>query len=115
MSAYHHKNQENCKFGIVFDCEDINDKKNLSHRSKTLSKEKGPQILKNVSNPVFKRTAIDFDEELLIIKQLVDEDNKEKCENASPAVEEKVKASTNSEKKTKIKGKETKSKWKSWH
>ena len=77
MSAYHDKNQENCKIGIGFDYEDPKDKKNLSHRSKNLSKEKGPHILKNVSNPIFKRTTVDFDEELLVIKQqLLDEDNK---------------------------------------
>ena len=88
MSVYHDKNQENYKIGIGFDYEDTKDKNNLSHISKTLSKEKGPQILKNVSNPVFKRTTVDFDEELLIIKQqLLDEDNKDKCENSSRAVE----------------------------
>ena len=88
VSAYHDKNQENYKIGIGFDYEDTKDKKNLSHISKTLSKEKGPQILKNVSNTVFKRTSVDFDDELLIIKhKLLDEDNKEECENSSPAVE----------------------------
>ena len=84
------------KFGFGY--EYTKDKKILSHGSKTLSKEKGPQILKNVSNPVFKRTTVDFDEELIGIKQQqLDEDNKKKCENSSHAVEEKVKASTNAE------------------
>ena len=69
VSAYHDKNQENCKFGIGFDYEDTKNKKNPSYKSKIPSKEKGPQILKNISNPVFKRTTIYFDEELLVIKQ----------------------------------------------
>ena len=52
--------------------------------------------MKNVSNPIFKKTVVDFDEELLVIKQqLLDEDNKEKCESSSPIVEEEVKANTN--------------------
>ena len=77
VSAYHDKNQQNCKIGIDFDYVDTKDKKNLSYKSKTPSKEKGPQILKNISNPVFKRTTVDFDEELLVIKQqLLDEDIK---------------------------------------
>ena len=36
---------------------------------KLLLKKKVLKILKNVSNPVFKRTTIDFDEKLLVIKQ----------------------------------------------
>ena len=98
MSEYHDKNQENCKVGIGFDYEDPKDKKNLSHRSKILSKEKSPHILKNVSNPIFKRTIVDSDEELVVIKQqLLDEDNKENCENSSHVVEEKLKDNTNAE------------------
>ena len=82
VSAFHEKNQENCKIGIGFDYEAPKDKKNISHKAKNFSNEKGPQILKNVSNPIFKKTDVDFDEELLVIKQqLLDEDNKEKCES----------------------------------
>ena len=56
-----------------------------SYKSKTPSKEKGPQILKNISNRVFKRTTVDFDEELLLIKQqLLDEDNNQEGENSCP-------------------------------
>ena len=43
--------------------------KNFFIQIKNSSKEKGPQILKNISNPLFKRTTVDFDEELLVIKQ----------------------------------------------
>ena len=53
-------------------------------------------ILKNVSNPIFKKIVVDFDEELFVIKQqLLDEDNKEKCESSSPTVEKVVKLNTN--------------------
>ena len=98
MSAYHDKNQESCKIGIGFDYEDTKDKKSFSYTSKTPSKEKGPQILKNVPNPVFKRTTIDFDEELLVIKQqLLDEENNQEGENSCPKVNEKLKANTNAE------------------
>ena len=95
-SAYHDKNQENCKLGIGFDYEALKDKRTSSHKSKNFSNEKGPQILKNVSNPILKRTIIDFDEELFVIKQqLLDEYNQEKCGSSSPVDKEKVKASTN--------------------
>ena len=54
--------------------------------------------MKNVSNPVFKRTTVDFDEELLVIKQqLLDEDNKQEGENSLPEVTKKMKVNTNAE------------------
>ena len=96
VSAFHEKNQENCKIGIGFDYESPNSKKNLSHKNKNIANEKGPDVLKNVSNPIFKKLVVDFDEELLVIKQqLLDEDNKEKCESSRPAVEKVVKLNTN--------------------
>ena len=50
--------------------------KELLHKSQRTFQMIGPQILKNVSNPIFKRTVVDFDEEFLVIKQqLLDEDN----------------------------------------
>ena len=74
VNAFHEKNQENCKVGIGFDYEAPKDKRTPSHKSKNFSNEKGPQILKNVSNPIFKRTIVDFNEEFLVIKQqLLDE------------------------------------------
>ena len=48
MSVYHDKNKNNCKNGMGFDYEAPEDKNIFSHRSKNLSKEKGPHILKNV-------------------------------------------------------------------
>ena len=62
--------------------------------------------MKNVSNPVFKRTTVDFDEELLVIKQqLLDEDKKQEGENSCLVVTKKMKVNTNvesSEKEKKI-------------
>ena len=94
INAFHEKNQK--KYGIGFDYEAPKDKRTPSHKSKNFLNEKGPQILKNVSNPIFKKTIVDFDEEFLGIKQqLLDEDNQEKCESFNPIVEKEVKINTN--------------------
>ena len=55
VNAFHEKNQENYEVGIGFDYEAPKDKRTPSHNSKNFSNEKDPQILKNISNPIFKR------------------------------------------------------------
>ena len=45
---------------LVFTMKLLTYKRTPSHKSKNFSNEKGPQILKNVSNLIFKRTVVDF-------------------------------------------------------
>ena len=58
-----------------------------------------PHVLKNVTNPICKKTTVDFDEELLVIKQqFPDEDNERKSESFEHAAEKNVKTNVNVDK-----------------
>lgn len=87
VQEFHEKHQENAKVGIGFDYESLKKKKPiLTKENKTLVPG-NPHVLKTVKNPIFKKATVVFDEESLVIKQqLQDEDNLE-AEKTRPSVE----------------------------
>ena len=96
VSDFYQKNRENYKIGIGFDYEALKGKNNISHKNRDNTNEKGPHVLKNISNPIFKQITIDFDDKLPIIKQqLLHEDNKDKCESSELIVDKIMKLNAN--------------------
>ena len=77
VKNYHEEHTTNAKVGIGFDYENEKKRKNNKGKEKkTFENPNVPGILKKVDNPIFKETDVEFDEELMVIKQQLLEEEK---------------------------------------
>lgn len=68
VKIYHDNNQKNCKVGVGFDdYKSLKGKKSVVVKNKQVVDDSMPHILKDV--PVFMKIIVEFDEEMLVIKQ----------------------------------------------
>ena len=90
------ENQGKTKIGIGFDYDTIRKKKGHADMSEEKAvHENAPHILKNASKPIFKPSTIDIDEEAILIKQLIiDEDEAQTSEQPTCLNTESVKIKT---------------------
>ena len=93
LLSYHEKYQENAKAAIGFDYDTLKKRKGCAVTSDNkIVQENVPHILKNAKAPIFKETSFTIDEEALIIKQMLnDEDEAQSSEQPAPSRSESVK------------------------
>lgn len=81
INSYHENHQLSTRLGLILIMRKKRRKKNIVLAEKKPANENAPKILKKVGKPIFKKVTIEFDEELLVIKQqLLEEDKKEFCQ-----------------------------------
>ncbi|KAK1378931.1 hypothetical protein POM88_025675 [Heracleum sosnowskyi] len=86
IQTYHKEHTEDCKVGVGFDYENDKGRKKAKGKGKEyFSNKNAPTIMSSVEKPIFKKSVVEFDEELLIIKQqLLEEDEATKDTSPSP-------------------------------
>lgn len=96
VQAYHENNTKNVKVGVGFDNENSKGKKEAFKKNKGTCENKDvPKILKNVDRPLFKKITLEFDENLMVIKQqFLDGDEASKNASSFPKTEDAIKSKT---------------------
>ncbi|KAL8108544.1 hypothetical protein AgCh_024854 [Apium graveolens] len=105
VGQYHEKNKPCANIAIDLNYDALNsNKKNEGDKGKTTVNENVPAMLRKVDSPLFKACEVNFSEEELVIKkELADEDKKMKNEETTPATERKKKLMVNQTPKTPVK------------
>ncbi|MCH98016.1 hypothetical protein A2U01_0019015 [Trifolium medium] len=84
LSCFHEKVTGNTKVGIGLDYESLKKKKHVKNKEKKVNMS-APKVLQTVDNPLFKHSKVDFDEEFLIIKQEIYEEDQQTEEASTPS------------------------------
>jgi hypothetical protein len=86
IQTYHKEHTEDCKVGIGFDYENDKGRKKAKGKGKeSFVNKNAPSTLSSVEKPIFKKSVVEFNEELLVIKQqLLEEDEAAKNTSSLP-------------------------------
>ncbi|KAL8155673.1 hypothetical protein AgCh_000901 [Apium graveolens] len=105
VGKYHEKNKPCANIVIGLDYDAMNDKKKtMGDKGKAKKTENAPTFLKEVNIPIFKAYEVNFNEEELIIKkEITDEDKEKKIEESTQSSNTKEKLMDKQSSKTPVK------------